>query len=155
LISEREAQAERFLESWLPSYRKKGELDKPMFVQLARWKSTRQTPRYEANSEEQVRTQTRIAFEAKEDDRALASLMELSGVGMRTATALLHWMRPESFPILDFRVVNALGEPQPANWENLAEYGRLAKRLRGLAGDLGVDMRTLDRALWAWDKRRS
>ena len=61
-------------------------------------------------------------------------------------------MRPDLYPILDFRVVGALGKPEPASYEDIGFYLRIAKEIRVLAGRHGLDLRTMDRALWAWQK---
>ena len=68
---------------------------------------------------------------------------------------MLQWMRPDRFPILDVRVVNALGWPEPKSWEDVEFYSRVSERVRDLSRQCDVDLRTMDRALWAWDKLRS
>jgi len=68
------------------------------------------------------------------------------------AVAMLHWMRPTEFPILDVRVINSLGWQASKNWEDLAYYERFASHIQSHAARLEVDIRTLDRALWAMDK---
>lgn len=146
---------ERAFEAAMPEHRRHGELDKGMFVRLARWKSVRKTPDYDANSDEEVRQATREAFAADAEADAIRALCRLRGVALRTATALLHWMAPDRYPILDFRVLSALGEPPPTSFESPALYVRIADRVRHHASALRVDLRTLDRALWTWDKVRS
>jgi len=152
LISYSEKSAECRFEELLPRYRRSGYLDKAIFVELARWKSTRPTPRYQNNGEEYVQDVTRRAFYAKSGREALEALCELSGVQVRTASAILHWMRPQEFPILDFRVLYALGESTPPDWNDIALYERVAARLREEANKLGIDLRSVDRAIWAWQK---
>lgn len=152
LIASREKADEQAFEREMPAHRARGYLDKDIFVRLARWKSVRKTPDYESNAERAVESSTRRAFAAGDDAAAIQALTELRGVALRTATALLHWMRPERFPILDFRVVAALGVAEPSNWESGPFYAQVADRIRSIASSAGVDLRTLDRALWAWDK---
>ena len=60
--------------------------------------------------------------------------MRLNGVALRTASAILQWMRPDRFAILDVRVVAALGWPEPASWDDFNYYSRVATRVRDLAG---------------------
>ena len=80
-------------------------------------------------------------------------LRSLDGVQVRMASALLLFMNPTAYTVLD---VNA--------WETLQDSGNLYAELptdpdaddylrylgvcHTLANDLGVDLRTLDRALW-------
>ena len=61
-------------------------------------------------------------------------------------------MRPDVYPILDFRVVGALGKPEPTSYEDINFYLGIAKEIRVLAERHGLDLRTMDRALWAWKK---
>ncbi len=153
LITTVERDAERSFERELPACRERQELGKDLFVRIARWKSVRKTPNYKANSEDLVRSATGAAFRAETDAEALAALTVLDGVAVRTASALLQWLLPDRYPILDFRVVRALGEAQPSNWDDPRLYERIATAVRGHAQRLEVDLRTLDRALWAWDKQ--
>lgn len=155
LIAYAEREAELTFEKEMPEYRRLGYLDKRMFLALACWKSRRPLPLYESNSDDGIRDATAKAFRAPSDRDAINALLGLRGVALRTATALLHWMRPDRFPILDFRVVGALQESEPKNWEDLDYYLRIAEKIRSLAGNLNIELRTLDRALWAWHKRQT
>jgi len=152
LISSSEATEERVFEQELASARKQGFLNKALFVRLARWKSVRQTPNYESNNEDSIKVATARAFSASDERTPILALTQLRGIALRTASALLHWMRPDLYPILDFRVVGALGKPEPASYEDIGFYLRIAKEIRVLAGRHGLDLRTMDRALWAWQK---
>jgi hypothetical protein len=104
-------------------------------MKLARWKSPRPTKHFQKNPEDHIRDATAGAFQAATDAEAVASLCELHGVKVRTATALLHWMVPDRFPILEVHVVAALREPEPRSWEDLSYYARIADRCRRLADD--------------------
>jgi hypothetical protein len=155
LISSSEAAEERAFEKELPVARKQGFLSKSLFVRLARWKSVRQTPNYEANDEKSIETATARAFVATDERSAILALTQLSGIALRTASAILHWMRPEVYPILDFRVVGALGRAEPRFYEDIGFYLRISNEIRALAQRHGLDLRTIDRALWAWQKLRA
>jgi hypothetical protein len=154
-IGETEASEERRFERDFADARKQGFLSKELFVRVARWKSVRQTPKYDSNSVESVRAATAKGFTAASDATALAALMQLKGVGLRTASATLHWMRQDRFPILDVRIVAALGLTESASYEDFEFYSLVATRVRDLARMCKIDLRTVDRALWAWDKIRS
>ena len=151
-ISDAEREEERAFERELPDWRARGYIDKAMFVRLARWKSVRKTPDYLANSEEEVRRASSGALQAGSEAEALAALTRLRGVAARTASALLHWLCPNDYPILDVRVLAALGVPEPPSYENAQFYSEVAGQVRALARSLSVDLRTIDRALWTWDK---
>jgi len=152
LITSTEASEEHAFEKEMPVARRQGFLNKPIFVRLARWKSVRQTPNYESNDEASIRNLTLRAFAATDERTAILALTKLRGVALRTATAILHWMRPDFYPILDFRVVGALGRPEPLSYEDIEFYSQIANEIRAIAKRHGLDLRTVDRALWAWQK---
>jgi len=154
LISSSEAIAEQAFEREMPIARKQGFLTKELFVRLGRWKSVRQTPNYESNDEMDIRAATARAFSANDERTAILALTRLRGVALRTASALLQWMRPELFPILDIRVVGALGRPEPSSYEDMDFYLDITRDVRALAQRHGLDLRTMDRALWAWHKKQ-
>lgn len=154
-IHERDANAERLFENAFLEARSHGHLSKDLFISVARWKSVRNTRNYELNTEAEIRTATSAAFQASDDEASINALRELHGVALRTASAILHWMHPDRFPILDYRVMAALGETAPKSYENIRLYTRIADRIRELALHHSLDLRTIDRALWTWDKRRS
>ena len=155
LITPAEAAEERAFEREMPAARQAGFLTKDLFVRLGCWKSVRQTPNYKSNDEQKVADATARAFAATDPRSAVSALMQLRGVALRTASALLQWMRPDVYCILDVRVVSALGKPEPASWDDVDFYLSIAADIRALARRHGLDLRTIDRALWAWDKMQS
>ena len=64
-------------------------------------------------------------------------------------------MRPDLYPILDFRVVGALGKPDPRFYEDVDFYLAIAQEIKSLAQRHAIDLRVIDRALWAWQKLQS
>src|SRR5207249_9803432 len=105
-----------------------------------------------ANAAEAARCSTAMAFEAHTDAAALGALAlparKLRGVRVRTASALLHWMRPDRYPILDIHVVNALGETANSDdFESQQFYSHIAGKARSLARRLQLDLRVVDSAL--------
>lgn len=152
LITEPERTEEQSFGQLLDEARKVGHLEKPLFIRLGRWKSPRIQHRLETNLAERIRAVTHDAFAAKGIIGPVQHMRKLNGVATRTGTAMLHWMRPTEFPILDFRVVAALGWDTPDDWEDLSFYASFAEHVIDLAGSLSVDLRTIDRALWAMDK---
>jgi hypothetical protein len=154
VIADRDVKEEKKFPGEFQNARKCGYLSPDLFVRVARWKSVRKTPSYLSNTDEEIRKATVAAFQAKDDATAINALKELKGVALRTASAILHWMVPERFPILDYRVMAALGENEPKSYEDVRLYSRIADRVRELADRHSLDLRTMDRALWTWDKHR-
>lgn len=154
VITDCDAKAERTFGSAFRQARACGYLPKKLFVRDGRWKSKRNTRNYELNTEADTRQATADAFQAPDDASAIRALVKLRGVALRTASAILHWMRPEKFPVLDYRVMAALGETPPKSCD-IPLYIRIAPRFRELAIQHSLALRTIDRALWTWDKCRS
>ena len=153
-ISPCDRNAEHAFERDFQEARRLRYLPKELFVRVAKWKSVRNTRRYESNPDDKIRAQTTTAFQAV-DATAINALRELNGVALRTASAILHWMRPDEFPILDYRVMAALGEPAPKSYEDVHFYIGIADRVKALSRKHSLSLRTMDRALWTWDKLRS
>jgi hypothetical protein len=123
------------------------------FRRVCRWKTPRSAPLVAQNSADAVETSTRVALaEAASDRERVKELQTLRGVGLPTASVLLHLVYPERYPILDVRALHALGVAPSYGyrfWESyVAEYRRLVRRA-------GVDGRTLDQALWQWSSEQS
>lgn len=85
--------------------------------------------------------------------RKVECLSGLDGVRVRTATALLLFVDPEAYTVLDLNAWETLQEsgnlytdmsddPAPD------EYLRYLGVCHALANEFGVELRTLDRALW-------
>ena len=142
--------------NWLDSLGDARYLDKDHFVELCMWKSPRQKSRYESNGSPLVEKATRLAFDLDEEILKLYVLMALEGVGVPVASTILHFLQPEGFAIFDVRARGTLlgaglwhrrkGDQSVAAWiEYLAIMRRLAVRHR-------VSLRSLDKALFAYDK---
>jgi len=157
-------QGEAQLKAWLQTQFREGRryLDKPHFVDIARWKSQRPLPHYESNDGALVREVSALAFAARRDDLRLRVLTLLNGVGVPVASTILHFAFPDKYPIMDIRAVTTLTRfglwtgPDPAqpgfigfDVEDWQVYVRL---MREHASRLGVTLRDLDKALWAFDK---
>ena len=78
-------------------------------------------------------------------------MLALAGVGLPTASVLMHFAFPEAFPILDGRALESFGfrggsSYTPTFW---AAY---VTTCREIAAAHGVTPRTLDKALWQYSK---
>ena len=103
-----------------------------------------------SNKESDVIEKSYKAF-VDEDYRHLSrrSLKGLKGVGLRTVTAIMHFVFPEKYPIIDENTLLELGV------ENVSYYGSdlwrgYQKRCLEWAEEHTVDLRTLDKALWVY-----
>ena len=133
--------------------RLRGVLERDELVALAEWKSPRTRPRVARNSATYVEAVTRAAFGATEPRFKVKALSLLDGVAWPTASVLLHFCDRERWPILDFRALWSLRQPDGGP-HDFALWQRYTAATRSLAKEAGVSMRTLDRALWAFSKAK-
>ena len=129
---------------------------------VVRWKSERAAHYLVGNSEAKIKNALGIA--ASNDTpthKAVEALMELRGVDLPIASAILSAIAPEHYNVLDYRALEALGHARH-DVEFYAEYVAFCRRLaeRGLVKpqkDLPgpTPLHALERALWEWSRSRS
>jgi EcsC protein family len=119
------------------------------------WKTPRSRPLVSDNSPDDIEAATRMALgaEAAESERVEA-LTSLRGVGLPSASALLHFAFPADYPILDVRALESLGVPGRSTYST-AFWQRYLAACRTLAATHAVTIRTLDKALWQYSKERA
>jgi hypothetical protein len=133
----------------------RGFLQYDEFIEIAKWKSSRPMRFYQRNSHSEVVDLTSRAFTCRHNLECVVTLTNLVGVRVRTATAILHLCHPDPYPLLDFRAMNAMGIPQTttSRWDDLdwlKIWPQYVQICRQIADRTGCDMRTIDRALWAY-----
>jgi hypothetical protein len=127
---------------------------------IVRWKSERVVHYLIGNSNEQIRRVLAVAASPDAStETAVKSLLELHGVDIPVASAILAAIFPERYTVLDFRALEALGHARH-DVRFYEEYLAFCKRLAesnivqpqaGLPAP--TPLRTLDRALWEWSRR--
>ena len=129
---------------------KRGYLTKNELQKVAHWKSPRSSGHVEKNDSDYVKDITSCAFSAKSERARISVLICLDGVGLPTASAILHLFHKDRYPILDFRAVWSIGvESYDYSFSFWSDYVSFC---RELADRNDLDMRTLDRALWQYSK---
>ncbi|MHB1756860.1 MAG: hypothetical protein ACYCT9_05025 [Leptospirillum sp.] len=126
-------------------------LDQSLLHDVARWKSPRSAGHINENSEEYIQEITSFAFNAKEERSRIEILTVLDGVGWPMASVILHFFHPDQYPILDFRALWSLSTEPPQQYD-FPFWWSYVQACRDLSKKFGVDMRTLDRALWKYSK---
>lgn len=122
---------------------------------IVRWKSHRRMDLFELNSPEEVEAAIKDATAATNvgDVRgAVKSLMRLSGVGLKMASAVLTAMFPAIYTVCDIRASHALGQ---SDYGSLRYYVAYLPACRRMATEYGVSLRDFDRANWQWSKEQS
>jgi hypothetical protein len=129
---------------------------------IARWKSERVVHYLIGNSNEKIRRVLAAVTDAEAStETAVKALLELHGVDILVASAILAAIYPERYTVLDFRTLEALGHARHDvrfYEEYLAFCNRLAEsNIVKPQGDLPAPtpLRTLDRALWEWSRSQT
>jgi hypothetical protein len=128
--------------------RAQGHYTRDQFLLVCAWKTPRSRPRVAANEEATVRFATGAALTATDEQARMEALLALDGVGVPTASTLLHFAEPGRYPILDVRALASLGERTARSTYPVAYWLDYLAACRALALRHGVDLRTLDKALW-------
>lgn len=126
---------------------KRGEMTKEELLDVQRWKSQRRITLLNDKSDSEIRAITREAFGATDDWKKISLLTDLRGMGVPRASVVLHLYDKKPFPMADRyakKSIDFSGSYTKSFWRSYCEFTRdIAKRN-------GFNMRTLDRALWAW-----
>ena len=153
-----ESKLERNLFSCVgPAVQRRGEYRKDEFLQVCAWKTSRTKSLVNSNSENLIEELTRIAFSCSEELRT-SILKILRGVSTPTASALLTVWRPDLYTIVDYRVLSSLKQLSHSDLvkvshESLSHsYVVYLTLMRKISIDLSCNLRSLDKALWMFDK---
>jgi hypothetical protein len=147
--SRESATARRIQSEIVPRAKQQGYLSKVDFVTLCEWNSTRPRARYRSNAEDFVREVTRVSFATPNERLRVQVLTLLNGVSLATASVLLHFCAPDSYPILDRNSLWSLQETAPPKFD-FDFWWAYVQATRKLAKQARVSMRVLDRALWQY-----
>jgi hypothetical protein len=121
---------------------------------IIRWKSQRAAGYFDDNDPELVADTVAEAVEAQGPASKIDILRELRGVEVPMASAILVFMDPEAYTVLDERAWNTLNragflEDSIPGHPKTADYLRYLGVCHSLSQELDISLRTLDRALWA------
>ena len=129
---------------------------------IVRWKSERVVHYLICNSSEKIRQALAVAASPDSTtETAVKALLELHGVDIPVASAILAAIYPDRYTVLDFRALEALGH-SPHDIRFYEEYLDFCKRLAESEivkpqSELPAPtpLRALDRALWEWSRTNS
>jgi len=135
--------------------RARGQYTRGEFIEVCRWRTPRSGPKVAANSAAEITKATRRALATGDEAVRMHSLIELTGVGVPTASTLLFFAFPDDYPILDVRALESLGVSMLTGRYSVKFWLAYLDACRELALLHGVPIRTLDKALWQYSKERS
>jgi len=126
---------------------------------IVRWKSERAVQVLIGNSNEKIRRALAVAASPESStETAVKALLDLHGIDIVLASAVLAAIFPERYTVLDFRTLEALGharhdvrfyEEYLAFCKRLAESNIVTQQSELPAP---TPLRTIDRALWEWSR---
>lgn len=121
------------------------------FLTVCEWKSPRRIKLCQENSAEFIKEVTKTALSSPNEQLRIEILTILRGVSWATASVLLHFGSKDQYPILDIRALWSLKTEVPKQYD-FSFWWAYTLFCRNLAKNVGVSMRTLDRALWQFSK---
>ena len=134
--------------------RARGHSTREEFLTVCEWKTSRSRPKTGRNDAAAVERATRRALGSSDERERMEALLVLEGVGVPSASTLLHFAFPAEYPILDVRALDSLGH-KPRSVYPVDYWLRYLQACRELARRHGVSIRTLDKALWQYSKERA
>ena len=114
-----------------------------------KWRGARTQQLCGNNYSEDVEEISRHAFSTASERLRIGALLSLEGVGWPMASVILHFVFPNIYPILDVNAMKSVGGSTHYNFAKWSSYTDLCQQN---ARRLDVSLRTLDKALWAFDK---
>jgi len=149
---------ERYLlEQVHPRFRKEGTLEPFDFFAIVVWKSNRAKTKIKRGLKDagkSVQELMREVAHAETPRDKVDVLLQVWGIGLAVASAILTVCDPKTFTVLDYRAwetlqgasLQGLSGHYPATPDEYLDYCRVCRRL---AEQVGMSLRNLDRALWA------
>lgn len=127
--------------------RQRGYYTRDDLILVCNWKTGRSVGLVARNTEEDVEFVTSEALAASDEMTRMNTLRWLWGVDVPTASALLYFAFPGDYPIIDVRALESLGREKP-RYYSAKFWAEYLDACRCLAKEIGVPIRTLDKALW-------
>jgi hypothetical protein len=121
-LSLEEDQDTALLSKKLRAAKRRGHLTVGELEAVCRWKSARAIRHIRANSRRRVQVATRAALATRSEERRLTALLQLAGVSIPMASALLTLVDPRRYGVIDIRV-----------WQLLHAMGAVSDKPRGVA----------------------
>ncbi len=136
----------------VPGVRQRGHLTKQELLTLVEWKSPRPRRFISRTAESLIAEASAAALTATSEELRIGILTLIPGVAYPMASVILHFFHQDRYPIIDFRALWSLNMESPSTYYTFEHWQKYLKACRAIADEAGVEMRTLDRALWQYSK---
>jgi hypothetical protein len=153
-LSVEEDEATALLCRGLRAAKRRGYLMPAELEAVCRWKSARAIRHIRANSHHRVRAATGAALATRSEQRRLEALLQLKGVSVPMASAVLMLLDPKRYGVIDIRVwqllyaVGAVSENQRGVHFSLENWLQFLAILRDLSSRFRVTARAIERTLF-------
>ena len=130
-------------------------ISKSTFVQILDWKAPRAKGKVNWKQFDSYVRDFQRCLQAPEE-RKLAILTALDGIGVAVASTVLHFAYPDRFPIMDKRTVETLfcAGYIKSKQRDSARYVPFREAIQGIAQrHINWSLRQIDRALFAYHKQ--
>jgi len=136
-----------------PRIRRRGFINFDEFYQICMWKSVRQKQNYLKNKNI-VKGISKKVFSEKSELLKMNQLLELKGVGIPTASAILTIVFPDKYAVIDIRCIQMLNKlgiktNKTITINSWLEY---LKTIRELAKENNLTPREVDQVLFSMHK---
>ncbi len=124
---------------------------------ILNWKSPRIRRYARENDPPRILRITQDSFATQDERIRIESLLGqrggLRGIGYPVASTILHFAFPNKYPIMDFRVIRSLCLEQPSPY-TFNFWEAYCQKMSALSRKYGLCIRTVEKALWKFDKDR-
>jgi hypothetical protein len=118
---------------------------------VLQWKSPRAAWHIEKNEANFVRQITGFSLNTSNERARVEALTLLDGVQYPVASVILHFFHKGRYPIIDYRALWSLSHEVPSQY-GFEFWFKYVEDCREIGQVAGVDMRTVDMALWQYSK---
>ena len=143
----------------LAHVKRRGRFTRAEFLAMCRWKSPRSRRHYERCSGETIRRVSSAVLGTRSEHERMIRLIELPGVSVATASAILTLIDPRRYGVLDircwqllFRIRSVAGNERGRAF-TVSQWEEYLERLRGHARALGVSARMIEYTLFHCHRR--
>lgn len=130
-----------------------GTVSQETFTATINWKSQRAKRKIDIDDFELYQTAITFTFDLP-DELKLSLLCGLDGIGLPVGSTILHFMHPDIFPIIDYRVIQVLYDAGLLSSQTISKktYRKYKVVIEEIVKQTGCNIRTIDRALFAYHK---
>lgn len=133
-------------------------LTRENLITIGDWKAPRARRHFSnrQNRNHRVRKISQFSFNTRDERARIEYLDSLLGVGYPMASTILHFAFPHKYPIMDFRVLHSLWDMKKEDIRyDFGLWERYCNKIRAIAEKYNLTIRTVEKALWKYDKLNS